>query len=449
MKVRVYLATTEGPVEVERLTREQAQQSAVCLKRTAKLLAISSDYDAFVKQPSGVIEREFGPFAPGAFRLDVSAQIGDGDSWQIGVFAAHLLAEAGMLATPEDKTDAAVWLTGRVNNDLRVGGVGHVAEKLHASRDEFAALLGKGVPVTLFLPRGGRQTAAMADLPQELRLVEVDSTADLCRELGLDARTKALVADRTEASGPISQTGRLAIRRRKRHWRWAGPLAVFLAVAGVSAILTVPVLLDWRQRFAAGGFVERDQVLTEARQGEDLIRRLLAMVYESWFAATLPGADQVQVMVHERRPPDGRTCAAVHFRNVEAVTVPVPRGSATGFSPSAHEGLCGLEFTVVVRGRPLYAAALLRVTSGRYLEAGPRPDFLAGAKPFDGRQAWAIDLPWRLRAPFAYRLDVVAASYPVSEALGLLPAQADSARVADHLARRGVRLLSSHHRVTP
>ena len=40
-----------------------------------------------------MIEREFGPFDSGAFRLDVSAPISDGESWQLGVFLAHALAE--------------------------------------------------------------------------------------------------------------------------------------------------------------------------------------------------------------------------------------------------------------------------------------------------------------------------------------------------------------------
>ena len=60
MKVRVFLATTEGVVQIERITREDARQSAICLKRTTKVLPVSAGYDAFVRPPSGVIEREFG-----------------------------------------------------------------------------------------------------------------------------------------------------------------------------------------------------------------------------------------------------------------------------------------------------------------------------------------------------------------------------------------------------
>ena len=61
--IRVYLGTTEGPVQVERITREpDASQSAVCHKRSANVfVALSAGYDAFVKPLTGVIERELGP----------------------------------------------------------------------------------------------------------------------------------------------------------------------------------------------------------------------------------------------------------------------------------------------------------------------------------------------------------------------------------------------------
>ena len=82
MKVSVYVATTRGPVQIERITREAAPISQICLRRTTSVLPITTDYDYFVRQPSGVIERALGPFEPGGFRLDASEEIGDGESWQ-------------------------------------------------------------------------------------------------------------------------------------------------------------------------------------------------------------------------------------------------------------------------------------------------------------------------------------------------------------------------------
>ena len=136
MKVRVYVGTTEGSVAIERITRETAPNSAMCIGRSTREATASTGYEAFVKRPSGVIEREFGPYSPGAFRLDVSADIGDGDSWQLGVFVAHALAVEGRLAEYHENADAVLWLTGEVANDLEVRPVGHVHDKIRAARAE-------------------------------------------------------------------------------------------------------------------------------------------------------------------------------------------------------------------------------------------------------------------------------------------------------------------------
>ena len=93
---RIVIATTEGPAEVERLSEEDPDvRSVVCLQGKALALPISPDYDAFVRRPVGVIEARFGH---ACYRLDVSAPISGGLSWQLGVFAAHALKAAGRLA---------------------------------------------------------------------------------------------------------------------------------------------------------------------------------------------------------------------------------------------------------------------------------------------------------------------------------------------------------------
>ena len=88
-RIRVVVATTEGPSTVLRVTAEDpAVRSVVCLGRSATALPISRAYDAFVRAPTGIVERAVGHRA---FRLDVSAPIDDGDSWQLGLYLAHRL----------------------------------------------------------------------------------------------------------------------------------------------------------------------------------------------------------------------------------------------------------------------------------------------------------------------------------------------------------------------
>src|SRR3546814_2502033 len=87
---------SEGPSTVLRVTPEDPSlRSVVCLGRTTTILPISRAYDAFVRAPSGIVERAVGH---PAFRVDVSAPIDDGDSWQLGLYLAHRLKVAGRLA---------------------------------------------------------------------------------------------------------------------------------------------------------------------------------------------------------------------------------------------------------------------------------------------------------------------------------------------------------------
>ena len=170
MKVHVFAATTRGPVQIERITREAAPVSQMCLGRTTSVLPVSPDYDAFVRQPSGVIERALGPFEPGGFRLDASDEIGDGRSWQLSVLVAHALDRAGRLAGPGESAGAILWVTGTVDVDLRVGAVDFVGEKLRATRERFAARAAEGSPpVTLVVPAANLRTPPVTARPASAR----------------------------------------------------------------------------------------------------------------------------------------------------------------------------------------------------------------------------------------------------------------------------------------
>ncbi len=450
MKIRVYLATTGGSVQVERLTRERAQQSAVCLQRTTKVLAISGNYDAFVRQPSGVIEREFGPLEPGAFRLDVSGSIDEGDSWQLGVFAAHMLVAAGRLAAPDDTIDAAVWLTGSVNNDLRVGMVAHLPEKLHASRDEFTRLVTQGVPITLVLPRGSRPVVENFDLLPELKLVEVDSTADLGAVLDLATGKGGPERNDEDAAEPRPVlTHPPETRRPGRRWLLGIALAAATGAAVFAILIVLPDLSAWSALTARGEFQHLENALASARERDELVQGLAARAYQRWLSANRPGDGEIEVLLYEQRPPDGRTCAAVHFRNVEPLRIPVPKRPSGEFSPSTHDGLCGLAYTLVVRDEPMYVALSLQVTSGRHLQTMPSPTALMGAESFSGRRSWAIELPWQLHEPFAYSIEVVAATYPMSDALVWWLENGETTQVAGRMADLGVLAISWRHEVAP
>nr|MDJ0981576.1 hypothetical protein [Kiloniellales bacterium] len=132
-KVRVFIATTEGPAEVQRITAEDPNvRSVICLDCKAVSLPISPGYDAFVRSPTGLLEAAFGH---SSYRLDVAQPISSGLSWQLGVLVAHALFAAGRLAEKNQAAERAIWLTGEVDRDREVLAISHLDEKLRSSTE--------------------------------------------------------------------------------------------------------------------------------------------------------------------------------------------------------------------------------------------------------------------------------------------------------------------------
>jgi hypothetical protein len=151
-KLRVLIATTNGPVEVLLLTEEDAAigRCVACIGGTTETADIAAAYHAFVVRPTGIIESRFGH---SCYRLDVSGRIDAGSSWQLGVLAAHGLLATERLAQENDTADAVLWATGSVRPvDLSVGGVSHVPEKIANSLERLKRERAAGRRVLLALP---------------------------------------------------------------------------------------------------------------------------------------------------------------------------------------------------------------------------------------------------------------------------------------------------------
>ena len=182
-KIRVLIATTNGPVEVLLLTEEDPVigRSVACIGGTTETADIAAAYHAFVARPTGVIEARFGH---SCYRLDVSGRIDAGSSWQLSVLAAHALHAAGRLAQENDVADAVLWATGSVRSvDLTVGGVSHVPEKLANSLERLKQERAAARAVLLAIP-----AANASDVP-ETRAREL---ADLGIEVLTVPRVEAL-----------------------------------------------------------------------------------------------------------------------------------------------------------------------------------------------------------------------------------------------------------------
>jgi len=211
-RVRVVVATTRGPATIQRITEEDpALRSVICLRGTPRALPVSAGYDAFVRAPTGVIERETGHRT---YRVDVDAPIEEGESWQLALILAHRLKQAGRLAETGTGAGRVWWLTGTVDRDLRIGPVARIQDKLALSSDLFRECERAGMPCLAILPEDG----AVPDLP---------ASVELLRAGHVDA---VPVADPTDTTLP-SPTGSPAKPGHRR--RFAAVLIAGLAMSGL------------------------------------------------------------------------------------------------------------------------------------------------------------------------------------------------------------------------
>ena len=171
-RVRVLIATTEGPVDIQALHRESANlgNSLAVAADSLKTIDVSDDYAAFVAKETGVVEPLFGHRS---YRLDLSSRIDIGGSWQLGCLIAHALLAADRLATKNQRADLVVWATGTIAKPgLDIGPVGFVADKLRLSLDRLRIERAAGSDVLVIIPEGNGQDLDAA-LTSELAQADI------------------------------------------------------------------------------------------------------------------------------------------------------------------------------------------------------------------------------------------------------------------------------------
>jgi hypothetical protein len=188
-KTAVFIATTEGPTRLQRLTAEAPDvRSVICLGGRAMALPISPDYDTFVRRPTGVIESCYGH---SAYRMDISDPIASGLSWQLGAFVGHALAHERRLAINNETYNRIVWASGEVNCDLSVQGVSDIRQKLQRSRDLFDDLIADGTEIVIAVPAANRAEAEeeinrlTLSTPSKFKFIATDNILEILKTLRL------------------------------------------------------------------------------------------------------------------------------------------------------------------------------------------------------------------------------------------------------------------------
>lgn len=197
----VLIPTTRHAVKVISITAEAPDiRSVVCLNETYQALPISAGYEQFVRRPTGIIERLLGP---SAYRVDVSAPITQGDSWQLGLALVHILKHNDEFVDHGGGT--LIWASGEVDNQLRVNSVDHIAAKIEASREILQSAIENGQSVILLIAKEN-----LSDLPSGIisgmAVFGVSSLAESCEAIGTKMPKQLIF---TQASATPAKRGKV------------------------------------------------------------------------------------------------------------------------------------------------------------------------------------------------------------------------------------------------
>ncbi len=422
----IFVMTTGGLVQIQRITRERAPLSMMVLGRGSERLPISERYDDFVYPGGGPVERFLGPFPEGGFRLEVSSPIDSGDSWQLAAFVAHavLAAESCSLCRDAGEADRIVCLTGLVDFDGLVGGVGHIPEKLTAAETQLREWLSGGAALHLAVPRGVDHDRLLdADTPEGLSILAAANVSELCQHLGIT------LAGVETGSVPVA-----AKPRQPRRWPYAVLLLV-LAAGAVVLFSQTPAddVVDENVPLPAPGTASISPPPPKAAVKPDAkstprpsptktsVPRNAAEVK----ADAVPLPTKLPALgVIERHAPPGQGCEQIYFGRAEADRRPVPLVGPGRFRPSGGDGLCGILLRIELGGKGLYAKVVLVFEEGRLVGATRPPPELSGRRLVTGRRDWVLDLPHRVgedrgeKRRVRYQLTLTTSDRPIRSGQG-------------------------------
>lgn len=432
----VYIATTEGPSEIQRITPEDPDvRSVVCHDGRAIALPISADYDTFVRRPTGVIEAGFGH---SAYRVDVAVPIASGSSWQLGLFIAHALFDEGGLVRPDDAKARIVWATGEVSRDLTVLAVEDVDRKIRQSESQIRNHLDTGSTVLLAVPVDNLDEATraasdvFADDVGRLRIVAAETVCDVLTVLGL--------------------------KNRRRLTRWLGlvPAAAGpgrwgrrASYAVTAALVAATAFVGWQK---AGPGTEAGAVRANAVPANAV--RAIAVSLRSEPKPVLAAVSLTT------RPPAGKPCAAVHLGQAVARTTRHGNPDVPSVTRIPAKGLCDFRYRLINRSQQPVSLWVL-ATRGNSQGGDFRLRPLHAAKPVAAGGVLELDARPPRQFSLSLRQSLVALSLPpgtgdARHGLNALWDQAVRAasprelnQVLDRARNHGAAVLRLTHEFTP
>jgi hypothetical protein len=157
MKTHIFIATTQGLVAVQNITPidDEDISSVVSVNGTSTTANISGSYHNFVKKGVGIIHRMFGACS---YRVDISARIDQGNSWQVAMYLAHLAQSKGLLGNGDvTQGDIVICATGEVNTtNHQVLSVSNVSLKLKLAQTQLEQWTQLGAKVQFLVPQANQ-----------------------------------------------------------------------------------------------------------------------------------------------------------------------------------------------------------------------------------------------------------------------------------------------------
>ena len=337
-KVAVYIATTNGPVQIELVSKENIPRSEVVLSGDfIPLENMSSEYHHFVIG-SGPVSRAFGPFPNTSFHMELTSSIDSGRSWHLAALIAHGLAQNNELAGPKEEPGQIIWATGRLGNNFEVEA-DHLDKKLMLSTNLFDYAEKKHIPLFIAGPSGIKKTA----LPyKDVTVFEADDGYSILDALDINYTN-------VQDSPP-----KLLKEKTKTHG-----IKVFVAVAaGVFCLFAA----TYFNLFQSNEIANLKNQMTD---GKEESNNNTPPITASDQPSISKKTDNQLVKIHSLKPPSGYNCAEVHLGNIDGELSEIKLVTSSKFKATQNKSICGV--ALQLNPNRIFKIVKLTIESGKFV----------------------------------------------------------------------------------
>ena len=312
-KASVYIATTNGPVQIELISAENIPRSEVVLSGDfVPLDDLSSEYHHFVTG-SGPVSRAFGPFNSQSFHMEISAPIDSGRSWHLAALIAHAFNNKQKLTTANESPDKIVLATGRIENSFEITSE-HIEQKLEKSDALFRYARDQNIPIEIIGPKNKFPKNFEED---NISIKEIENAYEALDffQLEYQQHNDAITNNREDSNNQYP--------KKVRPW-WAAVLLLSI-IFGFS----ISQMMD-KEPFSSA-FEEVTRILNSSSQNELTGNEIPVNKIET-----------VSVKVFEVRPAENSNCAEIHLAKKSGKLTLLNKHSNKILQSPITKNLCGI-----------------------------------------------------------------------------------------------------------